>query len=257
MAYIPSHQSLRDHPKLKRFARQLGIKEVHAIGHLHCFWWWALDYAPNGSLENHDALDIAIGSEWEGDPEVYVQSLVDCRFIERVDSFNETGCTYIVHDWDEYGGKYQEKLLKDRDRKRKERDARRNSATVPDVSDGSPQEIRRTARQGEERREEKSNVNPPPPRRVEYAPEFEELWRAYPSGFGVKNKSYEQWRKVKDEHDAIMVGLAKWHQSDRWHRGVVKACELWIRDRMWENPPPRYVAADVPHNKGGIMRVVL
>jgi hypothetical protein len=97
----------------------------------------------------------------------------------------------------------------------------------------------------------------PKPTRVQYAPEFEELWQSYPSGCGAKNKSYDQWRKVKDEHDAIMVGLAKWHQSDRWHRGVVKACELWIRDRMWENPPPRYVSADVPHNKGGIMRVVL
>lgn len=254
MAYIPSHQSLREHPKLKRFARQLGIKEVHAIGHLHCFWWWSLDYAPGGCLRNHDALDIAIGSEWDGDAELYVQALIDCRFIDRSDSFGENEYTYTVHDWDEYGGKYQEKLEKDRDRKRKEREERRKSAGAPDVSDGRPTEIRRTARQGEERREENK---PPKSPKGTYSPEFEEFWQMYPSGNGVKSKAYDQWRKVSAERDEIMAGLAKWHQSDRWHNGYVKACELWLRDRMWENPPPRFIPADVPHNKGGIMRVVL
>ena len=97
----------------------------------------------------------------------------------------------------------------------------------------------------------------PKPPRVQYSSEFEEFWSAYPSGNGVKSKSYDQWRKVKDERDAIMTGLAKWHQSDRWHNGYVKACEIWLRDRMWENPPPRHIGNDVPHNKGGIMRVVL
>ena len=50
MAWIESHQELANHPKTKRFKRALGISTPQAIGHLHLLWWWALDYAQDGSL---------------------------------------------------------------------------------------------------------------------------------------------------------------------------------------------------------------
>lgn len=71
-------------------------------------------------------------------------------------------------------------------------------------------------------------------------PMFLELWEAYPKGSGSKQKSYQQWRKIKHRHEEIMAGLAQWKNSERWAKGYVKACEIWLRDGMWENPPEPY-----------------
>ena len=50
MAWIESHQELRHHYKTKRLARELKVTVAAAIGHLHCLWWWAIDFAPDGDL---------------------------------------------------------------------------------------------------------------------------------------------------------------------------------------------------------------
>jgi hypothetical protein len=52
MAWLESHQSLRDHPKARRLARRLDGLPA-SIGHLHALWWWCLDYAPNGDLTRY------------------------------------------------------------------------------------------------------------------------------------------------------------------------------------------------------------
>jgi hypothetical protein len=81
----------------------------------------------------------------------------------------------------------------------------------------------------------------------EYPPDFLAFWNAYPPGSGSKLKSFQYWRKVKAEHDAIMVGVAEWHESERWVKGYVKACEIWLRDRLWENPPPPMIVVYPEH----------
>ena len=78
MAWSESHQELRDHPKTKRMARRLGISVPAAIGHLHCLWWWAMDYAPDGDISDYDAEDIADAAMWDGDAEQFLQALIDC-----------------------------------------------------------------------------------------------------------------------------------------------------------------------------------
>jgi hypothetical protein len=93
--WIKSHQSLREHPKTRKLARRVGGLP-QAIGHLHCLWWWAMDYAPNGDLTKFDAEDIAIGAEWEGDPKEFIGHLVACGFLENGDGL-------CIHDWWEYG----------------------------------------------------------------------------------------------------------------------------------------------------------
>lgn len=105
MAWIESHQELRDHPKTKRLARRLGISVPAAIGHLHCLWWWAMDYAPDGDISDYDAEDIADAAMWDGDAEQFLQALIDCGpgashgFIERTESGH-----LLLHDWWDYAG---------------------------------------------------------------------------------------------------------------------------------------------------------
>lgn len=99
MAWIESHQTLKDHPKTRRLARYLKISVPAAIGHLHCLWWWALDYAQDGDLSKYEPADIADAAMWEGDAEEFVAALVKAGFL---DQDNED---LRIHDWDEYTGR--------------------------------------------------------------------------------------------------------------------------------------------------------
>lgn len=108
MAWLQSHQSLRHHPKTRKLARRVG-DVPRAVGLLHCLWWWCMDYAPDGDLTKHDAEDIAIGTEWDGDPADLIRHLTECGFLDDDGHLR-------VHDWSDWAGARLEKLEKDADR---------------------------------------------------------------------------------------------------------------------------------------------
>ncbi len=117
MAWLEAHQELPRHPKTKRFARMLKISIPQAVGHLFLLWWWAVDYAENGDLSKYDADDIADAVQWDGDPEEFLNAMIECGpgdssgFIEKDDAGN-----MFVHDWDKYSGRLVEKREKNRQR---------------------------------------------------------------------------------------------------------------------------------------------
>lgn len=82
MAWIESHQEIRLHPKVRRLATLLEIELSQAIGHLHCLWWWVLDYAPDGDLGQFQNEEIAAACEWSGDAHRLVEALAACRFLD-------------------------------------------------------------------------------------------------------------------------------------------------------------------------------
>jgi hypothetical protein len=136
MSWIESHQSLRRHPKMLRAARSLGVDAMQMIGHLHCLWWWALDYAPDGDLSQYEPWEIAEGAGYEGDPDAFLAALVDCRlrhdghgFVEQVEG------RLLLHDWYDYAGKLVDKRAMDAERKRLAR-----KKDVPRMSEGCPSE---------------------------------------------------------------------------------------------------------------------
>jgi hypothetical protein len=48
MPWIESHTNLARHPKTRRLCRLLDVSVPAAIGHLHLFWHWVLEFAPSG-----------------------------------------------------------------------------------------------------------------------------------------------------------------------------------------------------------------
>ncbi len=116
MAWLESHQALRAHPKTMKLARLLGISRPCVIGHLHCLWWWAIDYAQDGEVSRFDALDLAIGAEWEGDESAFVDALVTAGFLDR----SEDGCL-TIHHWNDYAGKLIERRERNAERMREAR----------------------------------------------------------------------------------------------------------------------------------------
>lgn len=96
MAWIESNQELADHPKTRKLARLLDASIPAVVGHLHCLWWWALDYADDGDLSRFDDMDIAVGARWEGDEPSFLRALISSGFLDP---------DYCIHDWEQYTGK--------------------------------------------------------------------------------------------------------------------------------------------------------
>lgn len=115
--YLESHQTLRNHPKTLKLARLLGVSKPAAIGHLHLLWWWALDYAEDGDLGRFDALDVAVGAEWEGDPAAFLDALVRSGFLDAGGR---------IHDWGVYTGRLAAQRASNRDRQRRFRERHRD-----------------------------------------------------------------------------------------------------------------------------------
>jgi hypothetical protein len=231
--YVPSHITLGSHPKLIRLARRLGVSRAQAVGHLHYFWWWAMTYAPNGQIDGFSAEEIAVAAEWDADPDLFVCSMAEVGFIDG------TG----IHDWPEYGGKVFAQRQKNTEKVAQFRQNQQRNRYVPvtePLRNGIEIDIER------EREVLKPPIYPPkqdvpkPPRKREsYSPEFEVFWSEYPRGHGTKAVAWKQWKLVpRDDHAAVFAGLRLWKTSERWQQGYVKAAEIWLRDRWWENDPP-------------------
>jgi hypothetical protein len=98
--WIESHQSLADHPKLYELCGLMEWETDLAIGKLHRFWWWCLDYAPDGNLGRFNDTQIALGMG-VAIPQAkrLVEALVQSRWIDRQPYFR-------VHDWWDYVGSF-------------------------------------------------------------------------------------------------------------------------------------------------------
>lgn len=125
MAWIESHQTLLTHRKTGRLARALCISKITAIGHLHAFWWWCLDNAPNGDLTDIDAADIADGACWEGDPTAFLAALIHAGFVDQADA------SPAVHEWMDYAGKLIEQRKAHAERMRSVRRAHKPTPQPP------------------------------------------------------------------------------------------------------------------------------
>lgn len=118
MAWIESHQEIVRHPKTKRLARLLGVSIPTAMGHLHCLWYWALDFAQDGYVSKYNGGDLADAALWEGDVDLFTTSLIESGWLDV------EGDATLIHDWWDYAGKLLERRRKDVERKR-------NSARFP------------------------------------------------------------------------------------------------------------------------------
>jgi hypothetical protein len=116
MAWIESNQELGRHPKMKKLARLLSISWPEAVGYLHYLWWWALDYAQDGDLSKYEYGDIADAVLWQGDPEIFVNALIESGFLDKTEDGG-----LIIHDWFDYAGRLIEKRVANRERMRRAR----------------------------------------------------------------------------------------------------------------------------------------
>jgi hypothetical protein len=95
--WIPVHQTLPRHPKLRRCARELDVDQATVVGRLVMLWTWALDFAPDGWIDNYADLCDALGVDEAEDG--WGETLSRHGFLDPYDD------GWQIHDWEDYGGK--------------------------------------------------------------------------------------------------------------------------------------------------------
>lgn len=96
--WIESHADLRNHPKLKSTADELGISTAQLCGHLHFLWHWCIDYQEDGDVTRYSPEIIASAAGWSGDGNQFVTALTNGYWLD-------SGPKRTIHNWDEYAGR--------------------------------------------------------------------------------------------------------------------------------------------------------
>lgn len=257
MAWIESHQEIAAHPKTRKLAQTLRIPKAQAIGHLHCLWWWALDYAVDGDLSRYDTADIALGAEWDGDPDVFVDALVDAGSRGSSGFLDVGDDGYVIHDWDEHTGMLRAARGKARWANHMRWHVNRgvhvdgcqfcaeesptNPRGLPHESPGIPQGLP-TESLGESTQHNttEQNTYPDPPLLIAVdAPPavdgFEEFWKQYPRRKGKrlgKAAARRYWAKLADvDREAALSGLKLYSEA----KGQFpEDAERYLKHRRWE-----------------------
>ena len=125
MAWIPLHQTLPTHRKTRKLARELGLSVPQdipqVVGHLCIFWLWCIDNVSDGVLSALDMYDIADAAGWAGDAETFYRAMIKSGFIDDADAENPIR----VHDWEQYIGRYVDRMEQFRIKQEKERERNR------------------------------------------------------------------------------------------------------------------------------------
>ena len=86
-----------DHWKITLFAKKLGICKAQAVGHMEMLFHLVAKQAIHGNIGKMPDDHIAEMCGWEGDAKVFIDALVESRWLDT--------CSHerlIVHDWHEH-----------------------------------------------------------------------------------------------------------------------------------------------------------
>lgn len=96
MAWIESHTILIRHRKLIELSKDLRLKPVYTMGHLHALWHAALEQQEDGDLSSWSDELIAEMASYSGDAPQFVRLLQQHKWLDGK----------IIHDWLDFVGKY-------------------------------------------------------------------------------------------------------------------------------------------------------
>lgn len=124
MAWIEVHQGILRHRKIATLASELGVSRATAVGNMVSLWLWCVDNAPEGDLSGLVAPVLALGAEWDGNPQIFVDGLQKAGFVDIV----EGGLR--LHNWHDYVGRLIEARRHQADQKRLHREFYNDKATI-------------------------------------------------------------------------------------------------------------------------------
>jgi uncharacterized phage protein (TIGR02220 family) len=84
--------SFSRHVKRKKLQSRLKAEGVLALIDL---WLYAGENHPDGILKGMTSEDISLSANWDGDPDVFISTLIEIGFIDESEGY------YSLHDWEE------------------------------------------------------------------------------------------------------------------------------------------------------------
>jgi hypothetical protein len=132
VAWHPVHQALPTHKKTLRLMRCLNISRPTAVGSMVMLWTWAIDNAPGGDVTGLESEDFAEIMSLSDLPQVaeLLPVLLECGWVEQC------GDSLCLHDWDDYGGRYEASKAASRERQRNLRERRRDQSVPYNSGNG-------------------------------------------------------------------------------------------------------------------------
>lgn len=106
--------NLWDNPKLFRLAELLKRNSPEAAGYLVRLWSVTAEFRASGSLEDMSTSEIAQACRWRGSATKFVSALRKSGWVDGAQ----------VHEWQEHQGKFIEKIISERARKKRAYEAR-------------------------------------------------------------------------------------------------------------------------------------
>ncbi len=85
-----------DHPKTLKLQKRIGAEGVFCLMR---FWSFVALNKPNGKLIDMDIEDIELAARWNGQEGLFVQTLIELRWLDKGDDG-----LLSVHDWEEHNG---------------------------------------------------------------------------------------------------------------------------------------------------------
>lgn len=83
--------------KFKRLQRKLSESRRGTVGLLESMWIEVSRNCPEGDIGRFSNEEIAIMVDWDGDPDLLVESLVDCKWLDKCSTHR-----LVVHDWSDH-----------------------------------------------------------------------------------------------------------------------------------------------------------
>jgi hypothetical protein len=83
--------------KMKKLCKILGIRQYAAVGILESLWHLTARETPQGDIGRLSNEDIALGLDWDDDPERLVAALIEARWLDM-----SRHVRLVVHDWHEH-----------------------------------------------------------------------------------------------------------------------------------------------------------
>lgn len=216
MAWIESHQKLKEEPGLYRLMSALSCKRIEAIGILHMFWWWCVDHAEDGDLRKFNDEELVRVVEWNGDGKAFIDAMVQAEFIEREPYFR-------IRNW----WKFVEKFMKRRFEKKPEKwqaiealyKATDRQPTGRRTPHTGPTKHTKPNIQNQDKDIAATETAPTPPSRVQ-PPKSQKKSKEPPNPFlqGVINHVCQTWEAKRGakyvftgQHAKLLLGIVKVH----------------------------------------------
>lgn len=239
MAWIESHTVLIRHRKLISLARDLRLKPVYVLGHLHALWHAALEQQEDGDLSSWSDDLIAEFSNYQGDAPQYVSLLQKHGWLDDK----------MIHDWKDYAGRYLEAKYRTSDPERLKIIKEKHSQTkvrlksdyrqTLDSPPNQPNQPNQT-NQEKERRKEKESLRADALQILEF----------------LNLKSKKNFEPVDSHLKLIMARLENGASAQKCKSIIAMKCRKWLGDpktEEWLRPKTLFNKTNFDNYKGELV----